>query len=214
MISTFVPFFFIRSVFGYWHKLIWYYYSVPVLTICGLVSLNDLFHSTPVDQSWNAAMPAVWSQLVQSTSIVCTCIPSLKRVLADLQTGMMAGTVSDFFELSVSGGGVTQYGSGSNSKSRSGYVAGSVLGSVNNDSRVAAEDRSPPRTTTFSNKQMDRSESLRNLRDNDIVQTTEIELNYSGSPEPDRSSSGSHDMASYRDVWTAHHTDRTESHRF
>lgn len=49
-------------------------------------------------------MPAIWLQLTQSGSIVRTCIPSLKRVLADLQTGMMAGVISEFFELSVSGG--------------------------------------------------------------------------------------------------------------
>lgn len=93
--------------------------SVSAITIPGLLSLKPYFHSIPQDPSWNAVMPAIWLQLVQSASIVCTCIPSLKRVLADLQTGMMAGAISEFFELSVSGGRYnTNDGSGTRSRRR------------------------------------------------------------------------------------------------
>ncbi|KAI9037551.1 uncharacterized protein KD926_000199 [Aspergillus affinis] len=72
---------------------------VPAITIAGLLSLKPYFQSIPRDLSWNAIMPSIWLQFLQSVSIVCSCIPSLKRVLADLQTGMMAGTISELFEL-------------------------------------------------------------------------------------------------------------------
>ncbi|KAJ5816733.1 hypothetical protein N7447_008966 [Penicillium robsamsonii] len=88
---------------------------VLALTIAGLRSLRPLYNSNPLDTTWNSLMPAIWLQLILSSSILCTCIPTLKRVLAELQTGMMAGVVSDFFEQSISGH--TNYGDRSASKS-------------------------------------------------------------------------------------------------
>ncbi|RAQ48440.1 hypothetical protein AFGD_008423 [Aspergillus flavus] len=85
--------------------------SVPVLTIPYIFSLRPVFHSVPLDEPWHILMPTLWFQLLQSASIICTCIPSLKRVFVELQTGMMAGTVSEFFELSVSGAQGTTDGS-------------------------------------------------------------------------------------------------------
>lgn len=124
-------------------------------------------------------MPAIWLQLVQSASILCTCIPTLKRALADLQTGMMAGIVSDFFEVSVSGHSQSHTGDGSASKSgsRTG-PRGSALGGFH---------RSRPR--------VERMDSQKNLRENVIVQSIDYEVRYEGSEVP-RASSTSHDLES------------------
>lgn len=70
-------------------------------------------------------MPAIWLQLILSSSILCTCLPTLKRVLAELQTGMMAGVVSDFFEQSISG----HTNSGDRSASKSDNAIGQRSGS-------------------------------------------------------------------------------------
>jgi hypothetical protein len=70
-------------------------------------------------------MPAIWLQLILSSSIICTCIPTLKRVLVDLQTGMMAGTISVFFEQSISG----HIDEGDSSASKEKDVVGQRLGS-------------------------------------------------------------------------------------
>lgn len=147
-------------------------YSVPALTIPGLLSLRPVFNATPPDPSWHALMPAIWLQLVLSTSIVCNCIPPLRRVLADLQTGMMAGTVTEFFEYSVSGGRSNITGD------RSGSRSGSQIGPKKSRSR-----RSKSRNIFQGSSavhSMDRRESQRNLREDVILQTIDYEVHYDG----------------------------------
>ncbi|KAJ5566056.1 hypothetical protein N7535_007694 [Penicillium sp. DV-2018c] len=102
---------------------------VLALTIAGLCSVRPLFHSIPLDQPWNALMPAIWLQLILSSSIICTCIPTLKRVLVDLQTGMMGGTISVFFEQSHSGHNSEGNSSSSKEKDAAGQRSGAGLAS-------------------------------------------------------------------------------------
>ncbi|KKZ68502.1 hypothetical protein EMCG_05861 [[Emmonsia] crescens] len=77
---------------------------VPLFTIFSITSQNQYFKSTPPDKTWHAVHPTIWAQATLSISIITACIPSLKRVMADLQTGLMAGRVTEFLELSISGG--------------------------------------------------------------------------------------------------------------
>ncbi|PGH09749.1 hypothetical protein GX51_00429 [Blastomyces parvus] len=77
---------------------------VPIFTIFCLTSQNRYFDAKPLDKTWYAVHPTIWAQATLSISIITSCIPSLKRVLADLQTGLMAGRVTEFLELSISGG--------------------------------------------------------------------------------------------------------------
>ncbi|EEH05173.1 conserved hypothetical protein [Histoplasma capsulatum G186AR] len=77
---------------------------VPLFTIFSLASQNQYFSSRPLDKTWHAVRPTIWAQATLCISIITTCIPSLKRVMADLQTGLMAGRVTEFLELSISGG--------------------------------------------------------------------------------------------------------------
>ena len=133
------------------------------------MSLRPVFHSTPLDQSWHILMPTIWLQLIQSASILCTCIPSLKRALAELQTGMMAGTVSEFFELSVSGAHSTVEGSTSKSGRRSANGAGhSGLNLGNLKGLCHGEHR----------RMIEPSESMRDLREGSIVQTSEYDVRW------------------------------------
>lgn len=110
-------------------------------------------------------MPVIWMQLVESSSILCTCIPMLKRVLSDLQTGMMAGAVSDGLQYSVS---EEQYGS--NSGSRVGQRSVSALQSRSRNSYVAAYRGGRP--------EIERVDSQKNLRDHAAVQNTDDEGRY------------------------------------
>lgn len=119
-------------------------------------------------------MPAIWLQLILSSSILCTCIPTLKRVLADLQTGMMAGTVSDFFEQSVSG---------QNSKDRSVSKSGQRSGSTTHSS-------SPNSVSRGGRTGVERVHSQKILLDNAIVHTVAYDVRYEGA-EPGRASSSS-----------------------
>ncbi|KAJ5233764.1 uncharacterized protein N7469_005530 [Penicillium citrinum] len=138
---------------------------VVALAIPGIRSLQPYFHAKPLDQPWHALMPAIWLQLIQSTSILCTCLPTLKRVLSDLQTGMMAGTVSDFFETSVSGEHAT------------------LDESSKSDSRIGQRSRSgsamnPQGGLQRSRPQIERMDSRKNLRENVIHQSIDYEVRY------------------------------------
>lgn len=159
--------------------------SVPILTIPGLNSLRPYFDAAPLDRPWHALMPAIWLQLVQSASILCTCIPTLKRVLADLQTGMMGGAVSDFFEMSVSG-------AHSSNNDGSGSKSGSRIGQRTRSAR-AFSGRS-----RRSHPQVERVDSQKYLRDDVIVQSIDYEVSYEDEPLPLQASSTGHDLESVR----------------
>lgn len=152
-----------------------------------------------------------------SLSIVTACIPSLRRVLADLQTGMMAGTVSEFFELSVSGGEGTAegvYGSGSRNAagSKAGYGGRSPLQSFkeNTSATRSRGDRDANTELRFdfgnskramANKNpVPKSDSVENLTQNAIVQTIDYEVRFESGSEQRRhrasSSGGGHDASS------------------
>lgn len=135
-------------------------------------------------------MPAVWLQLVQSTSLVSHCIPPLRRVLANLQTGMMGGMVTDFFELSVSGGPSSH--TGGTTASKTGYQVGRRAGR----SRRSKARNSLSAGFTRSRLEVERKDSQRNLRDDAIVQTIDYEVRYDGG-QPARTSPDSPDQVSY-----------------
>ncbi|CAP86009.1 Pc20g06800 [Penicillium rubens Wisconsin 54-1255] len=160
---------------------------VLALTIAGLRSLRPLYNSNPIDETWNALMPAIWLQLILSSSIICTCIPTLKRVLAELQTGMMAGIVSDFFEQSVSGH--TNSGDRSASKSDNAVGQGSGSGSAS---------RSPIRKYSFD---IERVDGQKSLRENDAVRTINYEAFYEG-PDSSRASSSQKDVSNSPSIYS------------
>lgn len=137
-------------------------------------------------------MPAIWLQLILSSSILCTCIPTLKRVLAELQTGMMAGVVSDFFENSVSG----HTNSGDRSASKSDNAVGQRSGS-------GSASRSPILRDSLD---VERVDSQKNLRENTTVQTINYEAFYEGPGSSRASSSHNHEsdglsIYSHRGTW-------------
>ncbi|KAK2810927.1 hypothetical protein FQN50_002518 [Emmonsiellopsis sp. PD_5] len=80
---------------------------VPIFTIVALATQTPYFDATPPDNTWLAVKPTIWAQATICLSLITTCLPSLKRVMADFQTGLMAGTVTEYFEFSISGGGIS-----------------------------------------------------------------------------------------------------------
>jgi hypothetical protein len=76
--------------------------SVPIITILNLTTLKPYFSSSPADKPWHAVAPAVYSQIMLNLSIITACIPSLKRFLQDLQSGVMAVNITESFELGLS----------------------------------------------------------------------------------------------------------------
>ncbi|EZF10744.1 hypothetical protein H112_07963 [Trichophyton rubrum D6] len=103
---------------------------VPSFTVVMTITSRSYFASSASERSWLAVMPTIWMQAILCVSIVATCIPNLKRLLAVLRTGLMAGTVNEFYELSVSGGdsktvaSASQLRSGKTSYSKENYSTG------------------------------------------------------------------------------------------
>lgn len=76
--------------------------SVRIATILNLATLTQYFDSYLPDQTWYAVSPTIWSQVMLNLSIITACLPSLKRVLTDLQSGLAASSIPEGFEDSVS----------------------------------------------------------------------------------------------------------------
>lgn len=171
--------------------------STPPFAICALVYYSDFFAST-TDRTWHATMPLIWTQIMLHVSIITACIPSIKRFLADVQSGLMGATISEQYEMTHSGGKTTQLQSGSgtgafgsklasriggvmSSKSQGGgsgirsQQEKSQLGSVNGDAALG--------TTTFarhgrSPAPKEESESVKGLARNAIHQKIDYEVEY------------------------------------
>ncbi|KAK2741143.1 hypothetical protein FQN57_005745 [Myotisia sp. PD_48] len=95
--------------------------TVPVCSTLAIITSHSYYHSELIDKPWFSVTPIVWTQAMLCLSIVSTCIPSLKRVLAALQTGLMSGMITECYELSVSGGNLT----GSSNRAGKGPYPGS-----------------------------------------------------------------------------------------
>ncbi|KAE8135384.1 hypothetical protein BDV38DRAFT_252700 [Aspergillus pseudotamarii] len=160
---------------------------VPALTIQYIVSLRPVFHSIPLDQPWHILMPTLWLQLIQGASIICTCIPNLKRALAELQTGMMAGTVSELFELSVSGAH-SELTDGPTSKP--GRQRANATEHYGLDSGGRRKKHMEGLRPSNHRRMIEPSESMRDLRGSAIIQTVGYEVRWEGG-ECSRSSSTS-----------------------
>ncbi|KAI1920781.1 hypothetical protein LOZ65_003917 [Ophidiomyces ophidiicola] len=170
---------------------------VVVCTAISLARYSPFFHSSPIDQPWQAVDPLIWTQAVLGVSIITACVPGLKRVLADLRTGFMAGAVTELYELSVSGEmgrsclSDTQ-NSNKETASRKGYPGeNSFLPTNNSYQRGRArcdyknkgntpkplkEQRASSFATGGSRKL--KTDSVENLTDNEIIQTMEYEVRY------------------------------------
>ncbi|KAF7505073.1 hypothetical protein GJ744_001292 [Endocarpon pusillum] len=76
--------------------------TVPISTVFVLVSLSPYFGSYPIDKTWNSVFPTIANQIMMNLSITTACLPSLKRFLGELQTGLTALQIPQEVELSYS----------------------------------------------------------------------------------------------------------------
>ena len=171
---------------------------LPVFTVVTLTKLEGFVNSS--DKPWDAVNPSIWLQSTLGLSLVTTCIPNLKRVLDNLQSGLMAGTISEFHELSRPADvGVYGYSKGSktglSAKSASRMSAGLSRAAGNG---AADEHLRPDYAATkghgFVNSIIggkkesrknshDDSESVENLTGYGITQTIAYEVRYGDRPE-------------------------------
>ncbi len=133
--------------------------SVPIVTILSLTTLNPYFSSTPLDYPWHAVAPTIWSQIMLNLSIITACVPSLKRFLADLQSGAMAVNITESFEM-----GVSKKVSSSNEH----YASGSGIGI---GSRIASK---------FGVRSQQRSNNISSMKRNDDIEDAKYGIGVDG----------------------------------
>ncbi|KAK4896009.1 hypothetical protein LTR27_005865 [Elasticomyces elasticus] len=92
-------------------------------TICALVTYHTYYFTSPQDRTWHAVAPVIWTQVTLNMSIITACIPSIKRFFMDVQSGLMAVTISEQYEMTHSGGKAAEM------QSSSGLSVGSRLAS-------------------------------------------------------------------------------------
>ncbi|KAK5713946.1 hypothetical protein LTR15_010852 [Elasticomyces elasticus] len=96
--------------------------TIP-LTILTLVTYHPYYIARPQDRTWHAVAPVIWTQITLNMSIITACIPSIKRFFMDVQSGLMAVTISEQYEMTHSGGKAAEM------QSSSGLSVGSRLAS-------------------------------------------------------------------------------------
>lgn len=183
----------------------WYLHTnraVP-FTVTMLVYMRTVFRSAHPDITWDYLVPQVFATIMINTSIIASCIPSLKPFLHDIKPGLIVVNVpEDEFTASYvrhsrnrSGLNGRTFGSGGISRirnklglsSRTGHTLTSNSG---NSSGMWAEKQKqvlenmelgynrPQATKARSKVEMDRSESVKGLTDDVILHTIDYKVEY------------------------------------
>ncbi|EHY54875.1 hypothetical protein HRR83_005865 [Exophiala dermatitidis] len=176
--------------------------AVP-FTVTMLVYMRTVFRSAHPDITWDYLVPQVFATIMINTSIIASCIPSLKPFLHDIKPGLIVVNVpEDEFTASYvrhsrnrSGLNGRTFGSGGISRirnklglsSRTGHTLTSNSG---NSSGMWAEKQKqvlenmelgynrPQATKARSKVEMDRSESVKGLTDDVILHTIDYKVEY------------------------------------
>lgn len=78
----------------------------PVFAITAIILSQDFYNTSPQDRTWYAVTPAIWTQLMLNVSIITACIPSIKRFLGNIRSGLTTINISTNYE-------ATRYGQSS-----------------------------------------------------------------------------------------------------
>lgn len=194
--------------------------SVPGFAIAYLVTGHDIYSAELSDMTWYLTTPAVWHQIMLNLSIITACIPCIKRFLADLSVGLTVIAVSEPMEMTVkqTSSNNPMRGSKTGSSSEGGFFSGlmsrsrtapsSQLGSRKGKSKpVNSSNEDPysqrqdfqPDWATRSRPVIERSESVKGLTQNIIVQTIDYEVNYEAAPSSGRPADRDFSFKSYQE---------------
>jgi hypothetical protein len=132
------------------------------LTILNLVSLSRAYSNSAADLSWATVIPTIYSLVMLNLSLITATIPSVRKVIATLQTGAYGAQVSDDFGFPASGsktfaGSKTDHNQSSNGKKKN-FTRGNF-------------NVSYPNKTT-----VERSDSIRSLKDNIIMHMIDFKV--------------------------------------
>ena len=165
--------------------------STPILTAISMVSLTDFYNSEPDERPWHAVPPALWTSAALNLSIITTCIPSIKRFLADWAAGLSTTQITEPMELGHSGGKATSPGTTAHGSRLGGMIATKIGLGSNSRSEVTSTLRSrSERRNHGSNhvrsgvgraqnpSEQDTSDSVKGLTDGVILHTTDYHVEF------------------------------------
>ncbi|EXJ91508.1 hypothetical protein A1O3_00056 [Capronia epimyces CBS 606.96] len=178
---------------------------VPVFTVTMLVYLQKMFHSSHPDPTWDYVVPQIFAQIMLNSSIIASCIPSLKRFLADIKPGLIVvnvpedGLTASYVRhtrsrsraksrLSRPGAGIFRLsskfgfgGHGGHALASSSSGSSSVLWREKQEQALTTMElgyNRPQATKASSKVEIDRSESIEGLTDDVIMHSIDYKVEY------------------------------------
>jgi len=162
---------------------------VPGLVIAQLVCLNPFLAALNGDQTWKNVVPSLLNQIMINVSIITACIPSLRRVVTDLQTRQTGLAINENLELTIgtygkegtqaSGMPMNGHGGGNDrSELRSNRVVPyghNVDNRVGNMASIYSMHTRPDRSEKLRSRQSS-EEHLRDEADGNIHYTVEVSV--------------------------------------
>ena len=78
------------------------------MAIAGLVTLQPVYTGKSPDETWERVLGVMLSQAMICLSIITACVPTIKRFVADIASGMTAVQISRPLELAMKSDFVSQ----------------------------------------------------------------------------------------------------------
>ena len=136
--------------------------------------------STDADLTWAVAIPTIWTQALVSISTITACIPGMKQTLQDMSPGLTRMVIPDGLQFSTNSL-ATRGQSTITSTLQRGQRRGKASAIVDDDETAIWHPTTTnsirgPRNDQI--KEIRRSESMRALREDAILQTTETVVDF------------------------------------
>lgn len=152
---------------------------VAVTAIGQAASLGDV--NGRADLTWRMTVPTIWTQALVAMSTITACLPGMKRTLQEMTSGLSRMTIPDGLQFSSSAY-ATRGQSRMMTTSRRGRDT--QLSTMHDDREETSMWQSSTTNAIRGSRvdpgeqDMDSSESTRGLRNDGILQTKEVMLDY------------------------------------
>ena len=152
------------------------------MAIVSLVILQPVYTEKPPDATWKRVPGVILSQAVICLSIITACVPTIRRFLADISSGMIAVNIPEPLELAMKSRSASYAEKGSRVVGR-----WPKLNRSTNKAPANSYDMEPSfevqnhhgfgsARAVFHKSVVERSESIEGLRDDVIMQTIDYKV--------------------------------------
>ena len=163
------------------------------MAIVALVTLQPIYTEKSPDATWKRVPAVILSQCMICLSIITACVPTIKRFLADVSSGMIAVNIPEPLELAMKSHSASHAEKASHNQSP--FLGSRVVGpwtksnKSTNKSNVNMYDTASSFDAQnhlglhsgragFHKSIVERSESVEGLRDDVIMQTIDYDVHF------------------------------------